>query len=122
MSRLPFAALSVTLLSLSSCDRPHGSPGEPLARRHCSVCHAFPEPKLLDKASWQEGVLPQMAPRLGLQSASLFDEAVRNPNMMVLTNAVSQEDWGLIVAYYRDAAPAALPGQSLPAQPELDPD
>src|SRR5687768_8817805 len=123
MSRPPFVALSVVvLLCLSSCDRPHGSPGEQLARRHCSPCHAFPEPELLDKATWQEGVLPQMAPRLGIQAASLFDESARNPNMVVLTNAVSRQDWDRIVAYYRDAAPAALPRQSLPAQPQLDPD
>jgi hypothetical protein len=122
MPRPRFVALSVTLLCLSSCDRPHGSQGERLARRYCGACHAFPEPQLLDKATWQEGVLPQMAPRLGLQAASLFDEASRNPHMMVLTNAVSRDDWERILAYYREAAPVALPPQSLPEEPQLDPD
>jgi hypothetical protein len=62
-----------------------------------------------------------MAPRLGVHTASSFDEALRTPDMMVLTKTVSQQDWEKIVGYYREAAPASLPGQSLPAQPQLDP-
>jgi hypothetical protein len=115
-------ALSITLLCSSSCDRPHGSPDEQLARRYCGACHAFPEPQLLDKATWQEGVLPQMAPRLGIRSASLFEETSRNPQMTVLTETVSQQDWDRIVAYYRDAAPETLPAQALRADPQIDSD
>src|SRR3982750_1784356 len=40
--------------------------GEKLAAIHCQSCHELPDPGLLDVASWQEGVLPQMGPRLGI--------------------------------------------------------
>lgn len=42
--------------------------------------------------------------------------------MTVLTTGVSQDQWGKIVAYYLERAPAALPEQRLPAEPRLDPD
>jgi hypothetical protein len=89
---------------------------------YCAACHAFPEPQLLPKKTWQAGVLPQMAPRLGVGSQSLFDEANRNPHMVVLTEPVSREDWEKIVGYYLERAPDTLPSQSLPAEPQVDPD
>jgi hypothetical protein len=84
--------LAVACLSLASCDGPHRSEGEKLARAHCAACHAFPEPQVLDKETWRSGVLPQMAPRLGVSTTSSFDEPLRNPHMMVLTKAVSEEE------------------------------
>ena len=62
-----------------------------------------------------------MGPRLGVSTGSLFNDASRNPYMMVLNKAVSEEDWQKIVAYYRAHAPDSLPYQSLPAQPLVDP-
>jgi hypothetical protein len=97
------------------------SRGERLARTYCSACHAFPEPALLAKRTWQTGVLPQMAPRLGVSSKSLYAEVARNPNMTVLTRTVSEADWEKIVAYYVVRAPDSLLRQSLPAQPRIDP-
>ena len=41
--------------------------------------------------------------------------------MLVLNKAVSEEEWERIVRYYRELAPDALPAQSLPAQPQVDP-
>jgi len=108
--------------SLTGCNRPPKSEGEKLARTYCAACHAFPEPQLLDKKTWESGVLPQMGKRLGRTSGSLFDELSRNPHMMVLNKAVSEEQWEKIVRYYRELAPDSLPAQSLPAQPRVDPD
>ena len=115
------ALLALAWSFLAGCDRPQRSEGEKLARRHCAACHAFPEPQLLDKKTWHAGVLPQMAPRLGVSTQSLFNEPFRNPHLMVLTKAVSEGDWEAIVRYYRDLAPDSLPYQSLPAQPQVDP-
>jgi hypothetical protein len=42
--------------------------------------------------------------------------------MMVLTSSASQDDWEKIVGYYLEHSPDTLPAQSLPAQPQLDPD
>jgi len=115
------ALLSVVFLSLSGCNRSHQTAGERLARKDCAVCHAFPEPQLLNKATWKGGVLPQMAPRLGVSTKSLYDATSRNPYMTVLTRGVSAADWEKIVAYYLEQAPDTLPPQSLPAEPQLDP-
>lgn len=114
--------LAIACILVAGCDQSHQSEGEKLARANCSACHAFPEPQLLDKKTWQEGVLPQMAQRLGVPATSLAGEMSRDPNVKVLAKPVSQEDWAKIVGYFRDNAPDSLPYQTLPAQPQRDPD
>jgi VCBS repeat protein len=118
---LRLGVLALACFSLTDCSRPYRSEGERLAHVYCAACHAFPEPQLLDKQTWQAGVLPQMAPRLGAGERSLFETTSRNPHVLVLTKTVSAEDWGRIVGYYLERAPDTLPSQSLPAQPQLDP-
>ncbi len=114
-------ALALVPLSLASCAEQYESEGERLARTYCAVCHAFPEPQLLDKGTWEADVLPQMAPRLGVNRQPLLSDPPRNPHLMVLTRSASKEDWEKIVAYYVEHSPDSLPSQSLPAQPGLDP-
>lgn len=121
MADLKAMALPVILSFLASCGEGYESEGEELARTYCAACHAFPEPRSLDRETWQAGVLPQMAPRLGVNTWSVFDAAPRSPHLMVLTDAVSREDWEEIVRYYLELAPDTLPRQSLPALPRLDP-
>ena len=82
----------------------------------------FPDPQLLDKKTWEVGVLPQMARRVGVHSSSSFEEALRNPNVPVLGVTMPERDWQRIVAYYVDHAPDSLPYQVLPAEPQLDPE
>lgn len=107
---------------LTGCERPRALRGrQRLAHLYCAACHAFPEPYLLDKKTWLEGVLPQMALRLGVTPKSLSAEMSQDPNMAVLKSSVSQADWENIVGYYREHAPDSLPPQILPAQPEVDP-
>jgi hypothetical protein len=113
------AGLSVGLLT--SCERTNKPEGEKLARTYCAACHAFPDPQLLDKQTWQSGVLPQMAQRLGIGTNTLAEAMSRNPLMSVLPVRVSDQDWEKIVAYYLTSAPDKLPDQALPAQPQLDP-
>lgn len=53
--------------------------GEALAKTHCGSCHQYPEPALLDRASWREHVLPSMGYMLGIypngeRPDSLFEE------------------------------------------------
>src|ERR1051325_11284525 len=40
--------------------------GRDLAQKYCAGCHLFPEPDLLDKATWKNGALPLMRNRLGI--------------------------------------------------------
>ena len=121
MTRLQISLVVVLCASLAGCGGPRKSAGERLAAVYCASCHAFPDPQLLDKASWRTGVLPQMARRLGVPTASSFNEALRNPQVKVLPQAVSQADWESIVSYYLEHSPDTLPAQVLPAEPQLDP-
>ncbi|MGD1895304.1 MAG: hypothetical protein ACFB15_32525, partial [Cyclobacteriaceae bacterium] len=50
---------------------------EQLAQTHCGSCHAFPKPDLLDKATWQKSVLPQMALRMGIAPANINDPKIQ---------------------------------------------
>src|SRR5213593_4353990 len=111
----------LALLSVTGCSRSREAQGERLARTYCAACHMFPDPALLDKQTWQTGVLPQMGLRLGLPAPSLSQEMSRSPQMVVLTKSVSPADWERIVGYYIARAPAALAEQSRPVQPVVDP-
>ena len=112
--------LAIACVALGGCSgRPKG--GEKLARTYCAACHMFPDPGLLDKRTWQRGVLPQMAPRLGISAGSVFEAAARDPHLVVLTKGIAGADWEKIVAYYLEDAPDSLPPQSLPAEPQTDP-
>jgi len=91
--------------------------GEVLAKLHCSGCHAFPEPGLLDKKTWGERVLPYMAPRLGLRFGSVdstmfqnYEEQQRVDELGVFPEkpVISEEEWASIVKYYLEQAPETL--------------
>lgn len=112
--------LSLTV-SIAGCDRVRSHQGESLARTYCAACHEFPDPSLLDKKTWQSGVLPRMKARVGVQAKSLYDETSQSPYMVTLSSRISEKDWNKIVAYYREQAPNELPSQSLPSEPTLDP-
>jgi hypothetical protein len=56
----------IFILLFSSCQSGSESEGEALAKKNCASCHKFPDPSLLDKKTWKEGVLPEMAYRLGV--------------------------------------------------------
>lgn len=113
--------VALTGVSLAGCAKVRRAQGERLARTYCALCHVFPEPRLLDKRTWVNGVLPQMALRLGDSSLSTPREPFRNPYMLVLPRALPQKDFEKIVEYYRDAAPDSLPDPSLGIETRLDP-
>lgn len=88
--------------------------GEELAKIFCATCHLFPEPSLLDKATWKERVLPNMGWRLGIRKpgedpyADIERDEVQlvkalnvYPNKPILTI----DNWNKIVTYYLQKAP-----------------
>jgi hypothetical protein len=88
--------------------------GEELAKQYCSSCHLFPEPKLLDKKTWKENVLPNMGWRLGIKQDGKHpleemnpDEAALVRKLQVYPSAplIDVKDWNLIVEYYISKAP-----------------
>jgi hypothetical protein len=71
------------------------NPEEELAKTHCSSCHLFPDPSLLDRITWKEKVLPAMAKLLGASQSG-----------------IDPFDWEKIVNYYVQEAPEILPPQN----------
>jgi len=121
-SRFLAAVLGFSCSWLTGCHPPDRLRGrQQLAHSYCAACHAFPEPRLLDRKTWLEDVLPQMGTRLGVIATSLSAEMSQDPKMAVLKSSVSEKDWESIVGYYREHAPDSLPPQALPAQPQVDP-
>ena len=92
---------------------PSRGEGEKLARGYCQSCHLFPEPALLDKASWTNGALPHMAKWLGLTPPDLErlpnDQIVPDSNVFPPTPLIGPDDWKSIIQYYAANAPDKLP-------------
>jgi len=90
------------------------SPGKRLALQYCQTCHLFPEPTLLDKKTWVNSVLPNMAERLGIHDAGKdpYDglppeeqNIMKQLQVYPATAALSREQWNKIVKFYEDEAP-----------------
>ena len=88
--------------------------GKQLATVYCQSCHLLPDPSWADAKTWQNGILPIMAPRLGIFH---FNEKYypnsrndlnldRNyyPSKPVLTD----EQWAQIMNYYIASAPESV--------------
>lgn len=77
--------------------------GKKLAKMHCATCHLFPDPALLDKKTWQDGVLPAMAAQFGIEvlQGNIY---LNNKN-----STLSNHDWLQIIHYYKSLAPDSLP-------------
>jgi hypothetical protein len=121
--------LAFSLLSLMACtSATEVASEEQLARTYCGSCHAFPEPDLLDQATWQNSVLPQMALRMGIAPANINDPKIQQAYYH-LTEAglyprpalISEEEWKKIEQYYLSLAPESLPthSDSLPITPQF---
>ena len=111
----------VLILALSSCNQ-QKSP-EQLAQRHCSACHAFVPPDALDKKSWEDDVLPEMAFRMGLDVSRL--SSLREDDLDIILKTlppralVTDQEWKLISQYYITNAPDTLAVTERPAPSAL---
>jgi len=105
--------LLVGLALILSCDNSNDKilkEGEQLARSYCITCHAFPEPNLLDKKTWEDNVLPQMGQ---FMNVDIYYEPFNNsgPSGDVNVQRTSPENlfpyekWKSIVAWYITNAP-----------------
>ncbi|MGB3150247.1 MAG: VCBS repeat-containing protein, partial [Maribacter sp.] len=91
-----------------------------LSNRYCAMCHKFPEPTLLDKETWKNSVLPNMALRLGLKMAgkdNFISKDTVETNLLKQYNTypekalITKQDWSKIEAYYINNAPKKLETQ-----------
>lgn len=122
MKRVTLLLFLLYLLSCRNAPReaPSEAPldGETLARIHCASCHAFPEPRLLDHATWERHMLPRMGAMLGIYTDSLpresFLEAGQAGELVAAsgkfpeTRLLSEAQWERVQAYYLSRAPQAL--------------
>ena len=47
------------IVLIASCSEPgETADGEALAKTYCASCHAYPEPAILDKPTWEKYILP----------------------------------------------------------------
>lgn len=104
--------LSFLALTIVSCEKTTEKE-ERLAKQYCGGCHAFPEPSLLDKTTWAEKVLPQMAFRMGYSNSEIMANMVPDDLPIVLGTIpnepmVTQQEWQLIVNYFTTNSPDSL--------------
>ncbi len=91
--------------------------GRELSQTYCVRCHAYPEPNLLDKATWEKAVLPKMGLRYGIykpgkRKSSIEQneggEIVEEANVFPKEPILEPKIWRSIEAYYLKNAPAKL--------------
>jgi hypothetical protein len=101
----------ITLLSIyCTYDNTKISEGEKLARIHCVSCHAFPEPSLLNKDTWSEGVLPKMAEMMYVDAyynpySTNGPEGNMSQTRVAPANLFPVEKWNKIYNYYITNSP-----------------
>lgn len=101
--------------------------GETAAKAYCATCHFFPEPALLDRATWINHVLPAM--RAGgsrhtppATPGSISFESDPDPLESALIKAVplNEDVWQSILAYYAVNSPAQLEPPTPPRAIDFD--
>ncbi len=91
--------------------------GKLLAEKYCQGCHMLPDPSLLDKKSWNDGVLPAMGPHLGIfaYGEKIYPAKRNDPNVSKSyypsQQIISFTEWQNIIDYYTATAPDSLPHQ-----------
>jgi hypothetical protein len=91
--------------------------GEVLAAKYCQSCHLLPNPSLLDAKSWEEGVLPNMGPRLGIfrYGDRSYPSNRRDPDVDTdyypRKPMLTLVEWQNIIDYYSATSPDSLPKQ-----------
>src|SRR5882757_4193231 len=96
--------------------------GKALASVYCQSCHQLPDPSLLNKRSWEKGVLPAMGPRLGIFQFGMnrYPSDVRDPDVgrkfYPSRPLLTDWQWQEVIDYYSGMAP-----DSMAPQPEHEP-
>src|SRR6202007_939239 len=92
--------------------------GKALAVIYCKSCHLLPDPSSLNSKSWEEGVLPNMGPYLGIfnygfrQYPSLRNDRNLSKDFYPSQPLINLGQWQYIIDYYTATSPDSLPAQS----------
>jgi hypothetical protein len=93
--------------------------GKQLSLIYCQSCHSYPDPSLLPKTIWKEGVLPEMAFRMGVSTKSSKTYSFREMEVLYKESIIperpvlSEKDWAKIEQFYLDNAPDSLENKPL---------
>ncbi len=117
--------LSYFFICLLSCDHPQKNAshknigdasikeGKRLANIYCQSCHLLPDPSWADSKTWQNGILPNMGPRLGIFNfkntrypSSKYDLDAKGfyPDKPIVTDT----QWQNIINYYIATSPDSI--------------
>ena len=99
--------------------------GQQLAAHYCQGCHVLPTPDLLNRATWDEWILPRMARRLGLHGigdpthlevveGGVGGQRIRAAHVFPDSALITRAEWDRLAAYYLREAPAVLPAPATP--------
>ncbi|WP_159470859.1 VCBS repeat-containing protein [Dyadobacter sp. 3J3] len=97
---------SLIFVVSTGCERNVGdntlAQSEALAKLRCTSCHMFPDPSLLDKKTWRDGIMPAMAEHFGIE---VLQGNVYLPHK---NSTLSIKEWHGILRYYETLAPDSL--------------
>jgi hypothetical protein len=91
--------------------------GKALAAVYCGSCHLLPDPSLVNKATWERGVLPAMGPRLGIfrygtmRYQSYIHDSAIGPSFYPSSPLLADWQWQCIIDYYSGMAPDSVAPQ-----------
>ncbi|MDC6389811.1 VCBS repeat-containing protein [Maribacter sp. PR1] len=103
--KYPYFAL---ILLLVSCIKTKEEKAVALYDTYCSSCHLLPEINSLPKHIWEEGVLPDMAARMGIQDSTYdpYEKVSRMEKFAIMESGIypkkpiiETEDWNLLKDY-----------------------
>lgn len=121
MNKQKLSRLVLSLIitaQLFSCISKNKEPkGQTLYNSHCASCHVLPSIEDLPKAIWENGILPDMAARMGIIDSSnnplkrksfLEQEAILKSGIYPNTPTISKDDWDILRNYILQKAPDSL--------------
>ena len=92
--------------------------GRDLSVKYCQSCHLYPDPSLLDKATWERSVLPLMGrlfgiyekevPRSEILKGAIDPHLVKRLNIFPEKPVVDDKTWKMIMDYYLSTSPQTL--------------
>lgn len=86
--------------------------GKELVQKHCGSCHVPVKPSALDRETWINSVLPQMASKVGI--GEIWGEYYADPSGA--GPSLSLSEWQQIVEYFEAEAPDTL---NVPVSPDF---
>jgi hypothetical protein len=97
------------LINFNSCNQSNNQTtvevqianGKILSEKYCISCHQWPNPALIDRKSWELGVLPAMGRQLGINK-------FMGQYFIDQKSAISLAEWQNILDYYKSASPENL--------------